>query len=54
MNFDVTDRVLTINRGHIKTIINLSTKTININGEILITTGSNNQLKPNQGAMIIK
>lgn len=54
MTFAENNRVLTINRGKISTIINLSKNDVNFSGKILISTGKGNVLKPNQGAMIRK
>ena len=46
------NRVVTINRGHLSLIINLSSNNINISDTILLTTGEGNILHPNESIII--
>lgn len=53
MSFTVKDNVITLNRDHLKLILNCSDKkVIKLSGKVLFTTGKNKVIKPSEGAII--
>lgn len=50
----VLDRVIEIDRGSLKLVINLSNKDVEVKGEVLASTGLNNIAKPYTGVLVRK